>query len=108
VSPSLDPLGHDFVVANWSFMKTPDQIKEYARRRMKSAIERFIAAKTPDQMARAKQWPNVRMCAGRLIAPPAGRSDKADRLQGARVIEHVRLHSARAVPHRAKHTDVSA
>jgi hypothetical protein len=63
-------------------MKTPKQIKAYARRRMISAIERFIAAKTPEQMARARQWANAWMWAARLIAPPAGRSNEADRFQG--------------------------
>ncbi|WP_087659525.1 hypothetical protein [Caballeronia terrestris] len=63
-------------------MKTPDQIKAYARYRMISAIERFITAETSEKMARSRQWANAWMWAARLIAPPAGRSNEADRFQG--------------------------
>jgi hypothetical protein len=63
-------------------MKTNDQIKAYARHRMISAIERFVTAETPEQMARARQWANAWMWAARLIAPPAGRSNEADQFQG--------------------------
>ena len=63
-------------------MRTPDQVKVYARHRMISAIERFIAAKTPEEMARARQWANAWMWAARLIAPDAGQSNEPDRFQG--------------------------
>jgi hypothetical protein len=63
-------------------MKNLDQVKMYARHRMISAIERFIAAKTLEEMTRARQWANAWMWAARLTAPPAGRSNEADRFQG--------------------------
>jgi hypothetical protein len=47
-------------------MKNRDQVKAYARRRMICAFKRFIVAKTPEEMARARQWANAWMWITRL------------------------------------------